>query len=248
VPTKLGDTFLISSGSTADPALILLHGAASNATSWVGDVEIYARRFRVHAVDIPGEPGRSAETRATWHDESYAIWLADVLDALGLESAAFVGISQGGWMALRFGVTFPNRVTSMALFAPGGIVCTKGSFIRRAMIFSLFGSAGRRSIARYVTRTADLPSEAIRINDSIMTHFIPRIEKEYLFSDEELSRLTMPVLLTCGADDVVFPTDPLVERMRRLVRTMEGSTIERSGHGLVNRASETLPFLIRYAS
>ena len=148
-------------------------------------------------------------------------------------------------MALKFGVTFPNRVTRMVLMAPGGIVRTKSSFVRRAVVFSLFGSAGRRRIARYVTQTADLHPEALRINDAIMTHSFPRIEKEYIFSDEELSRLNMPVLLTCGADDVVFSTDRLVERMQRLVGTLDVAVIEGPGHGLVNRASEILPFLTR---
>lgn len=35
VPTRHGDTFAIASGDKSAPALILLHGAASNAVSWV---------------------------------------------------------------------------------------------------------------------------------------------------------------------------------------------------------------------
>jgi pimeloyl-ACP methyl ester carboxylesterase len=61
VPTQQGDTFVIASGNENTPSLILLHGAASNSASWFGDVLEYSRHFRVYAIDIPGEPGKSAE-------------------------------------------------------------------------------------------------------------------------------------------------------------------------------------------
>jgi pimeloyl-ACP methyl ester carboxylesterase len=54
VKTRYGDTFVIASGEKSSPALVLLHGASSNAVSWVGEVETYAQRFRVYAVDIIG--------------------------------------------------------------------------------------------------------------------------------------------------------------------------------------------------
>lgn len=46
---------------------------------------------------------------------------ADVLDALGVESAHVVGISIGAWMAAEFAAIQPRRVRSLVLVNPVGI-------------------------------------------------------------------------------------------------------------------------------
>ena len=75
--TRFGETFIIASGSRESPPLILLHGACSNAVSWIGEVGKYSQYFRTYAVDIPGDPGRSAPNRPSWNSVEYAEWLAD---------------------------------------------------------------------------------------------------------------------------------------------------------------------------
>ncbi len=93
--TRLGETFIIASGTQESLPLILLHGAASNAVSWIGEVEQYSRYFRTYAVDIPGDPGRSAPSRPSWNSPAYADWLADVFDGLKISRSALLGLSQG---------------------------------------------------------------------------------------------------------------------------------------------------------
>ncbi len=56
IPTRHGDTFVIASGDADHPPLVLLHGAAGNSATWGGDVAAYCQRYRVYAVDLPGEP------------------------------------------------------------------------------------------------------------------------------------------------------------------------------------------------
>lgn len=59
VSTRYGDTFIMASGAREAPPLILLHGSGINSVMWLGDLPTYARNYRVYAVDIPGEPGKS---------------------------------------------------------------------------------------------------------------------------------------------------------------------------------------------
>jgi pimeloyl-ACP methyl ester carboxylesterase len=82
IPTRHGDTFVIASGNPASPVLILLHGAGGNSTMWAGDVGDYSRHFRVYAVDLPGEAGKSAPNRPAWDRPAFAEWLEDVFDGL----------------------------------------------------------------------------------------------------------------------------------------------------------------------
>src|SRR5690606_15033670 len=59
VPTREGETFVVASGPPDAPPLVLLHGSGSNASMWAPDVAAWSERFRVYAVDVIGEPGRS---------------------------------------------------------------------------------------------------------------------------------------------------------------------------------------------
>lgn len=80
--TRHGDTFVIASGDSANPPLILLHGAGTNSTIWADDVRTYSQHYRVYAVDLLGEPGKSAPNRPSWAGSAYTEWLEDVLNGL----------------------------------------------------------------------------------------------------------------------------------------------------------------------
>ncbi len=129
VSTRQGDTFVITCGSENLPPLILLHGAASNALSWQGEMGEYSQWFSVYAVDLPGEPGKSTPTRPCWQTNAWADWLDDVLNGLAVKKASIIGLSQGGWTALRFATIHPWRVDKLVLLAPAGVVPTKVGFI-----------------------------------------------------------------------------------------------------------------------
>jgi len=118
IPTRHGDTFVLASGASgkeSDSPLILLHGAGTNSAMWAGDVATYSRQCRVYAVDLLGEPGKSAPVRPAWGGPAYAEWMADLLDALKVQKARLLGLSQGSWTALKFAVYQPRRVESLVL-------------------------------------------------------------------------------------------------------------------------------------
>ncbi len=104
VPTAQGETFVLASGPTEAPPLVLLHGSSANSAMWVGDVAELARVYRVYAVDIPGEPGKSEAVRYELDGERYAGWLDAVLDGLGVARTVArpimrgaLGRGSGGW-------------------------------------------------------------------------------------------------------------------------------------------------------
>lgn len=243
LPTRHGNTFIIAGGETTAPPLILLHGSASNAVSWAGDVSVYASRFRVYAVDIPGDPGKSAPNRLPWDGPGYAEWLADVLDGLNIQATALLGLSHGGWTTLKFAVHYPERVNKMVLLTPGGIMPTRPSFILRAVFFSLLGRWGAQKLNRFVFGRQPIHPDALKFMDAIMTHFRARIDKEYLFSDAELARLNMPILVLGGTEDVIRPVDQIIARLRKFAPQLQAEMIPEMGHVLVGTTERIIPFL-----
>jgi pimeloyl-ACP methyl ester carboxylesterase len=107
----------------------------------------------------------------------------------------------------------------------------------------MFGRWGAKKINRMVLGKQAIPPEAIQFMDAIMTHFKSRIDKEYLFSDDELKRLDMPVLLLGGTEDVIRPMEQVVERMRKFVPKLEAAIIPEMGHVLIGQTGSIIPFL-----
>lgn len=247
VPTRHGDTFVIAGGDESKTALVLLHGSSSNATSWIADFPEYSRHFRVFAVDIPGDPGKSAPNRLSWKSLGYAEWLLDTLDGLKIKKAMLLGLSQGGWTALRFATCYPERVNRLVLLTPGGIVPTKKSFLFKSILYVLQGKRGVRKLNRYVAGSHPIHPDAMKFMNLIMTHFKARIDSEYLFTDDELKRLTMPMLLIGGTDDVIRSNEAIVRRLANLVPQLQSNIIPGQGHILVNMAGEVMPFVRRDA-
>ncbi|MDQ1300692.1 MAG: hypothetical protein QG637_612 [Chloroflexota bacterium] len=245
VATRYGETFGIVKGEASAPPLVLLHGANSNALAWGGDVAEFSRFFRTYALDVIGEPGRSAPARPPWAGPAYAEWLADVLDGLNLSTTALLGISQGGWLALKFATQRPERVTKLALLAPGGIVMPRLSFLLRAIPLSFMGRWGAEAINRIVFGRQPIAAEVMVVMNEIMTHFKPRIEPPPLYTDAELAALTMPILLLAGAEDALLPSEKVAARLSRLAPAVTARILPQTGHVLHTLAPEIVPFLTR---
>jgi pimeloyl-ACP methyl ester carboxylesterase len=210
---------------------------------WASDVGEYSRHYRVYAIDLLGEPGKSAPVRPDWNSPAYAEWLSDILDALDIEKAILIGLSQGGWTALKFATSRPERVDKLVLLTPGGITPDRISFALRAITLSLLGRWGRERITRMVFAPLPIPAEVNEAITTIMTHFKSRLGVLPIFSDEELRRLTMPTLLLMGQEDALRDAEKIAERMRKLVPQLTAMIIPQAGHVLYNTTSHIVPVL-----
>ncbi|MYU25092.1 alpha/beta hydrolase [Streptomyces sp. SID8352] len=98
--------------------LVLLHGGGPGATGWSNyspNIEALSRHFRVIAPDMPGWGDSDAVDFATLDHVEAACQL---LDALGIEKAAFVGNSMGGHTSLRLAAERPERVSHLITMGP----------------------------------------------------------------------------------------------------------------------------------
>jgi pimeloyl-ACP methyl ester carboxylesterase len=246
VPTRYGDTFVISSGKETSSPLVLIHGASSNSASWAGEVKAYSEHFHVFAVDVIGEPGKSSQTRPPWEGSSYADWMNDVIEGLYLKNIMLLGISQGGWIALKYAISKPHNIKKLVLLSPAGVVPTKTSFILKAIIYSILGSWGANKLNQYVFGKEKMDSIVLKVMNEIMTYFIPRIEKEYIFTDDELKQLkNIQTLFIGGEKDVIRPVDKIDARLNTYLNHLSTILLPDRGHVLINLADKIIPFLQR---
>ena len=93
--------------SGAGPALLLAHSLLCSGEMWRSQVPALARGHRVVNVDARGHGASGRATSGFTLYDSLSDHLA-VLDALGIERAVWVGLSQGGMVALRAALTAPR--------------------------------------------------------------------------------------------------------------------------------------------
>lgn len=246
IPTPAGETLVVSSGPIGAPPLVLLHGSGANASTWVGDISTWAIEFRVHAVDMLGEPGGSAEVRLPLDSDDIAAWLDSVLDALGIDDAAFVGMSLGGWTALDYTIRRPTRVSRLTLLCPGGIGRQTMGWLPKAVLFGALGKRGRRRTARLVTGLDTAETETI-LDDVTLTfsNFNPRTEPLPIFSDGDLRGISIPVQVIVGSRDVMMDSAETVRRVEKLIPTASVTILSGIGHAILGQTDAVMAFQTR---
>lgn len=244
VPTREGDTFVLVCGPADAPPLLLLHGSGSNAMMWMGDVTAWAKHFRVHAVDMIGEPGLSAASRPALDSPAYALWLDDVLDHLGLDRVAITGASLGGWLALDYATRRPERVDRLALLCPGGVGRQKMGVLLKALLYKPFGQWGtRRSIRTVAGVDTEAMPEVAEYLTLMFTHFLPRRDRLPVFSDEALRKLTMPVLVIVGGRDAMLDSHETARRVNDTVPHAKVIMLPEVAHAIIGQTQPILDFL-----
>ncbi|WP_216209189.1 alpha/beta fold hydrolase [Amycolatopsis aidingensis] len=244
VPTREGDTFVLVCGPVDAPPLVLFHGSGSNATIWMGDVPAWAEHFRVHAIDMIGEPGFSAPARPPLHSPAYARWLDDVLEQLGLDRVAITGASLGGWLALDYATRRPDRIEKLALLCPGGVGRQKIGFLFKALLYKPFGTWGtRRSIQAVAGVDPREEPEIAEYLTLMFTHFLPRRDRLPVFSDEALGKLAMPVMVIVGGRDAMFDSHDTARRINRAVPHASVTVLPEVAHSIIGQTQPILNFL-----
>ncbi|MEU6696474.1 alpha/beta hydrolase [Pseudonocardia sp. NPDC046786] len=107
-------------GDTGPPVLLLSGAGMDNANlSWARMIPDLARDHRVIAPDWPKQ-GRSRPWHGRATHDVLLRTITDVLDDLGVERAAVVGLSQGGALTLAYAIEHPERVERLVALAPAG--------------------------------------------------------------------------------------------------------------------------------
>lgn len=169
-------------------ALIMLHGNGEDGSYFAAQAERFSRSFRTIALDTRGH-GRTPRGTAPFTIRQFAVDLRDFMDEEGIERACILGFSDGGNIALVFGLMFPERVECLVLNGAN-------------LFFEGLVPGVRREIEQAVEQAR---ARLGRGDESAVRD----LELLALMTDDpdldpaELSALTMPVLVVCGTDDMV---------------------------------------------
>jgi pimeloyl-ACP methyl ester carboxylesterase len=225
----------IEQGPASGPVVLLLHGYSDSSFSWSRVLPLLPADLRVVAPDQRGH-GASDRPAVGYAVDDFVSDALDLMDALGIRSAAVVGHSMGSFVARRLVERAPGRVTRLVLLGSGP---TANNAVVRELVQAVGGlsdpvSAGFVRDFQASTVARPVPAdfmERVIDNSQRMPAHVWRSALAGLVAYQPSGVPRCPTLVVGGDADGVFSAD----EQARLAQEIPGARLDLApgvGHAL----------------
>jgi len=250
------EVFATTGGTDFDPtrpAVIFLHGAGFDRTTWRLQTRFFAHHGRgVLAVDFPAHGWSAGPTLTSI--AALADWTARVIEAAGLMQAALVGHSMGALVALDCAARYPDKVRALGLCGvavempvhPEMLESAKANTVKVQELMTFWGIGNALHRGGMVSPGLWLRRESLAVlerNKPDVIHADLAACNAYKDASRRASAVTCPTVLVLGDGDLMTP----VAKARPLASAIANAktvVVKDSGHFMmVERPDETLDAL-----
>ncbi len=223
--------------------IVFAHGLLWSGRMYAPQVAALRDRYRCITFDFRGQ-GQSEVTAGGYDMDTLAADAIALIEGLGVAPVHFVGLSMGGFVAMRVAARRPDLVRSVSLLETSAEVETPEKigryrllgFVGRYFGFGLvagsampimFGKTFMTDPARQAERDAYRTQLLGNDRIGIARALGGVIERKSV--ESELANIDAPALVIVGEEDVATPP----EKAERIVRGIAGATlvtIPRAGH------------------
>jgi len=237
-------------------SIVFVHGAGLDHSWWGLQSRYFGYHgFNVLAVDLPAH-GRS-EGPALDSIGAMADWIAQLLEAAGLESAVVVGHSMGSLIALEFAARYPQRAEKIALIGTAYPMKVSDAFLDAARrndqaaydMETIWGHAAQVPLAGNpnpgMWMYGDTLARLARLAPGVL-HADLQACNAYADGMEAAAKVTCPALFVLGARDMMTPPRA-AQGLAAALKQSKTVTVGPSGHSLMAEAPDaTLDALIAF--
>jgi pimeloyl-ACP methyl ester carboxylesterase len=242
IPTRFGDTHVVTGGPKDAVPLILLNPGGGSVAIWSRNIKSLSRNYRTYAIDVIGEMNKSIPTRPIRNNQEFAEWIDDLFNGLKIESAHVIGNSNGGFFALNIAVRLPDRVKKVVLISPAATFVQMWAWwwhllIPAHMIAPIIHSE-KMVHKSYDWLWQDFPKDEnyARLKSISTIAGYPRYRptrnslSPYVFKDDELRKIRIPILLLIGDHEVIYKPERAIRRAINLVPSLKAEIIPNANH------------------
>jgi pimeloyl-ACP methyl ester carboxylesterase len=245
---EFGSTHVNACGPADGPPVVLLAGHGATSPVWFAVAPRLAERYRVYAVDLIGDAGRSTNSgRKPKTAGDLHTWLTNVLDGLGVSRTALCGHSYGSWIALTYSLAHPERVDRLALIDPTD--CFLGlrlPYVLRA-VPSLLRPSRDRSIKflRWETQGLPVDDQWLQLAGLAAKQPTTPFVRTKRPTDDQLRNLRPTPLVVVAGRSKSHDPDRLTQRVNALLPAATVVRVETATHHSLPalHAEETVPAL-----
>ncbi len=211
------ELYYTDSGVEHASPVIFIHGFPFNHSTWDEQIKLLADTHRVIAYDVRGH-GNSPLGNGNILIDFLVDDLFSLMDYLGIHSANIVGLSMGGYIALRGIEREPDRFLSLALCNTKSEADTNEAKIKRADSIRTIINDGVKTFADNFLKTVFAPAsvdknpQAVRKIQSMIESTSPDTLCSTLIAlaartdtTETLSKIQVPTLILVGEYDRLTP-------------------------------------------
>jgi pimeloyl-ACP methyl ester carboxylesterase len=196
--------------------VVLLHGFPLSGAIWEQQVKRLRENCRVIVPDLRGH-GRSPAPEGVYEMEQMAGDVFALLDSLGIQKAAILGHSMGGYAALAAWRTAPQRVLALGLICSQAGADTEEGRQGRYKTAEKVAAEGSKVVADAMSGklfapslAADAPMRAQvrQIMESTVSHGVVGTLKGMAVRPDvlpQLAEIKVPFLIITGDQDQVIP-------------------------------------------
>lgn len=217
---------------SGETAVIFIHGGFADRDFWANQVETFAKKYRVIAVDLAGH-GDSGKNRTNWNLINFAEDVRAVMDKENIKRAVLVGNSLGGPVALETARLVRGRVVCIvAVDTLQGfdIQYPKDFFKNRAEAFRKDFAGTMGQMVRSLFKSDVDPDLRARVEKTMLDNS-PEMAAALMESlggynmVDTLKKLKQPIRCINGD---LYPT--LVEKNREVYPDFDAVIIPDTGH------------------
>jgi len=221
--------------------LVLIHGAGDNLNMWYHQLPIFSKSYRVITYDVRG----SGKTESPEGEYSISLFAEDayqLMKAIRVESAYFLGYSMGGHIAIELALGHPNLVKAVVLAnSSGGLRVLPPETLERLQAnLELLDKGDMKRVAEMMTTGAFSPNfksknltefkRYMKVKLQNKTDGVARLMRSLSAptATPDLDKVKCPVLLIVGENDLYMG----VEQGRQVHEAIAGSklVVLPSGH------------------
>ncbi len=237
ITTSKGIAHVLMSGPKDGMPVVLLHGMSASSTMWYPNAKALAQQYRIFAVDLIIEPGKSYKTADFENLDEVTAWYEEIFWALKLKSFHLIGTSRGGWLAMDIALHSKRDIKSLILLSPvQTFIWIPPSSGLLKNVLNIFYSK-EEGVNRTMETLSKDPSKIdknyiaqyrIATQNDSLNKFVMEMKP---FSNIDLQSLKMPVLVLIGDEDI-FNTKQTIRLTERYIPKGQGEIISNSGHFL----------------